>query len=97
MQVYIKKAQTHADRMAVRAKNMSSEPDKNKYVKYMGNIRAIQDYHVKTADKLRMPKVHNSNVDRSVTLIHSTVVATLRRYGTCVLSDIANTVVPYDH
>jgi 2-phosphoglycerate kinase len=40
----------------------------------MGNIRLIQEYLVRKADKYCVPRVDNSNVDRSVGIIHLTVM-----------------------
>jgi len=45
-----------------------------RYVRYMGNIRLIQEYLVRKADKYSVPRVDNSNVDRSVGIIHLTVM-----------------------
>ena len=45
-----------------------------RYVRYMGNIRLIQEYLVRKADKYAVPRVDNSNVDRSVGIIHLTVM-----------------------
>lgn len=45
-----------------------------RYVRYMGNIRLIQEYLVRKADKYCVPRVDNSNVDRSVGIIHLTVM-----------------------
>jgi hypothetical protein len=45
-----------------------------RYVRYMGNIRLIQEYLVRKADKHGLPRVENSNVDRSVAIIHLTVM-----------------------
>ncbi|GAQ81531.1 hypothetical protein KFL_000830130 [Klebsormidium nitens] len=77
--VYISNEAKHLERMAVRAKYMTLDPRRNKYVKYMRNIRAIQDYLRKRADKHLVPKVNNTNVDRSVAAIHATVFSSVRR------------------
>lgn len=45
-----------------------------RYVRYMGSIRLIQEYLVRKADKHGLPRVENSNVDRSVAIIHLTVM-----------------------
>lgn len=66
-------------RFAVRAKMMTLDPAKNKYVKYIKNIRTIQDYLCKGADKRLIPKINNTNVDKSVAAIHATVFSSLRR------------------
>lgn len=45
-----------------------------RYVRYMQNIRWIQDYLVRKADKHLLPKVENTNIDRSVGVIHLTIM-----------------------
>ncbi|KAK4747374.1 hypothetical protein SAY87_026411 [Trapa incisa] len=77
--IYITSEDKHMERFAVRAKYMTLDPAKNKYVKYIRNIRTIQDYLIKRADKHLVPKVNNTNVDRSVAAIHATVFSCLRR------------------
>lgn len=79
--VYISNEDKHMERFAVRAQYMALDPSKNKYVKYIRNIRAIQEYLCKRADKHLVPKVNNTNVDKSVAGIHATVFACLRRRG----------------
>lgn len=58
---------------------MTLDPAKNKYVKYIRNIRTIQEYLCNRADKHLVPKVNNTNVDKSVAAIHATVFSCLRR------------------
>lgn len=77
--VYITNEDKHMERFAVRAKYMTLDPAKNKYVKYIRNIRTIQDYLCNRADKHLVPKINNTNVDRSVAAIHATVFSSLRR------------------
>ncbi|XP_010456724.1 PREDICTED: P-loop NTPase domain-containing protein LPA1 homolog 1-like isoform X1 [Camelina sativa] len=77
--VYIANEEKHLERFAVRAKYMTLDPEKNKYVKYIRNIRTIQDYLCKRADKHLVPKINNTNVDKSVAAIHATVFSCLRR------------------
>ncbi|KAG0571445.1 hypothetical protein KC19_VG011600 [Ceratodon purpureus] len=77
--VYISNEDKHLERFAVRAKYMTLDPTKNKYVKYIRNIRTIQDYLCKRADKHLVPKINNTNVDKSVAAIHATVFNCLRR------------------
>ncbi|KAA8518734.1 hypothetical protein F0562_016491 [Nyssa sinensis] len=77
--IYIANEDKHLQRFAVRAKYMALDPRKNKYVKYIHNIRAIQEYLCKRADKHLVPKINNTNVDRSVAIIHATVFSCLRR------------------
>ncbi|CAM0954526.1 unnamed protein product [Alopecurus aequalis] len=80
--VYISNEDKHMERFAVRAKYMTLDPTKNKYVKYINNIRTIQEYLCSRADKYLVPKVNNTNVDRSVASIHATVFSCLRRRAT---------------
>ncbi|XP_042481219.1 P-loop NTPase domain-containing protein LPA1 homolog 2-like isoform X2 [Macadamia integrifolia] len=77
--IYISDEEKHLERFAIRAKYMTLDPSKNKYTKYISNIRTIQDYLCKRADKHLVPKVNNTNVDRSVASIHSTIFSCLRR------------------
>ncbi|KAK4753773.1 hypothetical protein SAY87_001877 [Trapa incisa] len=77
--IYITSEDKHMERFAVRAKYMTLDPAKNKYVKYIKNIRTIQDYLTRRADKHLVPKINNTNVDRSVAAIHATVFSCLRR------------------
>ncbi|KAG2633683.1 P-loop NTPase domain-containing protein LPA1 homolog isoform X2 [Panicum virgatum] len=77
--IYISNEGKHTERFAVRAKYMTLDPAKNKYVKYISNIRTIQEYLCSRADKYLVPKVNNTNFDRSVASIHATVFSCLRR------------------
>ncbi|KAF0935435.1 hypothetical protein E2562_032685 [Oryza meyeriana var. granulata] len=77
--VYIANEEKHMERFAVRAKYMTLDPAKNRYIKYIRNIRAIQDYLCNRADKHLVPKINNTNVDQSVAAIHATVFSCLHR------------------
>lgn len=77
--IYITNEDKHMERFAVRAKYMTLDPARNKYVKYIRNIRTIQEYLCNRADKHLVPKINNTNVDKSVTAIHATVFSCLRR------------------
>ena len=77
--IYISNEDKHLERFAVRAKYMTLDPAKNKYVKYIRNIRAIQEYLCKRADKSLVPKINNTNVDKHVAAIHAMVFSCLRR------------------
>eukprot|EP00854_Cymbomonas_tetramitiformis_P020976 gene20976-25167_t len=99
--IYISNEAKHRERFAVRAKYMTLEPEKNRYVKYFRNIRTIQvplsltheeklsafkllaakkEYLCHRADKFLIPKIDNTNLDRSVFAIHSTVFSYLKRH-----------------
>ncbi|PKA62738.1 2-phosphoglycerate kinase [Apostasia shenzhenica] len=92
--VYISNEEKHKERFAVRAKYMTLDPSKNKYVKYIQNIRAIQDYLCNRADKHLVPRINNTNVDRSVAAIHATLFSCLRRReaGEQLYDPVTNTV-----
>ncbi|KAG0493747.1 hypothetical protein HPP92_004741 [Vanilla planifolia] len=92
--IYITNEEKHKERFAVRAKYMAIDPAKNKYVKYIRNIRTIQDYLCNRADKHLVPKINNTNVDRSVAAIHATVFSCLRRQegGEKLYDPVTNTV-----
>lgn len=96
--IYITNEDKHMERFAVRAKYMTLDPAKNKYVKYIRNIRTIQDYLCKRADKHLVPKINNTNVDKSVAAIHATVFSCLRRreVGEQLYDPIRNTVTIVD-
>lgn len=96
--VYITNEDKHMERFAVRAKYMTLDPAKNKYVKYIRNIRTIQEYLSNRADKHLVPKINNTNVDRSVAAIHATVFSCLRRREAGEhLYDSATNTVPIVH
>lgn len=92
--VYITNEDKHLERFAVRAKYMTLDPNKNKYVKYIRNIRTIQEYLCHRADKHLVPKINNTNVDKSVAAIHATLFSCLRRReaGEQLYDPITNTV-----
>lgn len=92
--IYITNEDKHLERFAVRAKYMTLDPAKNKYVKYIRNIRTIQEYLCKRADKHLIPKINNTNVDKSVAAIHATVFSCLRRReaGELLYDPVRNTV-----
>jgi hypothetical protein len=69
----------HRERFAVRAKYMSLCPEANRYIKYFRPIRAIQDYLAVRAARFLVPRVNNTNVDRSVDTIHATAFGCMRR------------------
>ncbi|XP_043705641.1 P-loop NTPase domain-containing protein LPA1 homolog 2-like [Telopea speciosissima] len=96
--IYITNEEKHLERFAVRAKYMTLDPAKNKYVKYIRNIRTIQDYLCNRADKHLVPKINNTNVDRSVAAIHATVFSCLHRReaGEQLYDPITNTVAVID-
>jgi 2-phosphoglycerate kinase len=77
--VYISNKEKHKERFAVRAKYMTIDPRHNKYVKYIKNIRVISDYLCRTFDRHLIPKIDNTNIDRSLATIHSIIFCCIRR------------------
>ncbi|GER28758.1 P-loop containing nucleoside triphosphatehydrolases superfamily protein [Striga asiatica] len=93
--IYISNEEKHLERFAVRAKYMTLDPARNRYVKYIRNIRTIQEYLCNRANKHLVPKINNTNVDRSVAIIHATVFGCLRRReSTDPLYDPVTNTVP---
>ncbi|KAI9019292.1 hypothetical protein CLU79DRAFT_759555 [Phycomyces nitens] len=77
--IYISNEQKHAERFAIRAKYMTMAPQSNKYINYFGNIRLIQQHLCQNSDLWMIPKINNTNVDKSLAILHSTVVNVLSR------------------
>ena len=77
--IYISNENKHRERFAVRSKYMTLEKRLNKYVENFASIRCIQKYLTKKAEEYLIPKVDNSNVDKSVGIVHRTMVRCLRR------------------
>lgn len=94
--VYISNETKHRERFAVRAKYMTLDPGANRYVKHLRQIRVIQSYLVKRADRHCIPRVDNTNVDRSVAAIHATVLSCLRRQsrGEEILDRVTKLTMP---
>jgi 2-phosphoglycerate kinase len=59
--VYITNEDKHMERFVVRTKYMTLDPAKNRYIKYIRNIRAIQEYLCNRAEKHLVPKINNTN------------------------------------
>ena len=77
--LYIKSKHKHGERFAVRAKHMTIDPRFNKYVSSLKQIRTIQDYLLKNSEEVLIPRIENHNVDRSVSLIQTTVMRCLHK------------------
>ncbi|OWZ10516.1 hypothetical protein PHMEG_00016627 [Phytophthora megakarya] len=77
--IYISNENKHRERFAVRARHMTIDPQENKYIKHFDNIRIIQRNLCKHADRYLIPKIDNTNVDRSIATIQSTLVRVLRK------------------
>lgn len=77
--IYISNDQKHKERFAFRAKYMTLEPRNNKYVQYFEHIRQIQSYICSRADYYDVPKIDNSNIDRSLATIHASVFKSIKK------------------
>jgi len=90
--VHIKNKEKHKERFAVRSKQMTLDPKYNKYVECFENIRHIHKSFVKKAEKSLIPRIDNTNVDKSLGLIHSTIVRCLRKIvkGEPLLDPVTN-------
>lgn len=93
--IYISNEHKHRERFAVRARHMTIDPQENKYIKYFDNIRIIQRHLCKHADKYLIPKIDNTNVDRSIATIQSTLIRVLRKLdrGEKILDERINKMV----
>lgn len=94
--IYISNELKHRERFAVRARHMTIDPQANKYIQYFDNIRIIQRHLCKHADKYLIPKIDNTNVDRSIATIQSTLIRVLRkmdRGGERILDEKINKMV----
>ena len=77
--IHIKNKEKHKERFAVRSKHMTLDPKYNKYIECFDNIRVIHKSFVKKAEKKLIPRIDNTNVDKSLGVIHSTIVRCLRK------------------
>lgn len=75
----IKNEEKHKERFAVRTKHMTIDPKFNKYIKNVKSIRVIQKNLIKKAEESLIPRIDNTNVDKSIGLIHATIVKCLRQ------------------
>lgn len=57
---------------------MTLEPHINKYTRYFDNIRIIQDYLSEQAEVFGIPKIDNTNVDRTIAILHQIIFAILK-------------------
>lgn len=77
--VHISNKEKHLERFAVRAKAMTLRPEYNRYVKHLESIRHIQHLLQTEATMHGIPLVDNTNVDRSLNVIHTTILGVLSR------------------
>jgi 2-phosphoglycerate kinase len=85
--IYIEKEEKHKERFAVRSRLMTLDAKFNKYVEYFQNIRAIQSYLVKKADNFLLPKIDNTNVDKSIGMIQETILRSFKDIHTNSISN----------
>lgn len=74
----IEKETKHMERFAIRAKYMTLEPHINKYIRYFDNIRIIQEHLSDQANILEIPRIDNTNIDRTIAILHQTIFAVLK-------------------
>jgi 2-phosphoglycerate kinase len=79
--VYINDDAKHKERFAIRAKYMTLDARVNKYIQYFKNIRVISQHLCRQATKYAIPKVNNTSVDRSLSLVHGTIFNCIRAYS----------------
>jgi len=77
--IYINNEEKHKERFAVRSKQMTIDPKYNKYIAHYKSIRIIQKHLKKKAEAVLIPRIDNTNTDKSIGLIHSTIVRCLRQ------------------
>jgi 2-phosphoglycerate kinase len=72
----------HKERFAIRAKSMTMLPRDNKYVEHFQAIRSIQAHLVSLATNTDVLIVNNTNVDKSLNIIHECTLGCLESYST---------------
>ncbi|KAI9143579.1 hypothetical protein BKA69DRAFT_83213 [Paraphysoderma sedebokerense] len=75
---------------------MTVDPRHNKYIKYFKNIRKIQNYLCEGADACLIPKIDNTNVDRSLAIVHRTIFNVLIRQHLSLSRNTASSHLPKD-
>jgi 2-phosphoglycerate kinase len=79
--IYINNDAKHKERFAIRAKYMTLDARVNKYIQYFKNIRVISKHLCRRANKYMIPKVNNTNVDRSMSILHSTIFNCIKKWS----------------
>jgi hypothetical protein len=77
--IYIKKEGFYAQRFAVRAKYMTTDPSVNRCIRHFTAIRTIQSSLSKDASSSLIPKIDNRNIDRSMETMHQTLFSYLKK------------------
>jgi 2-phosphoglycerate kinase len=85
--IYIEKEEKHKERFAIRSKQMTLDARYNKYIQHFEYIRTIQSYLKKKADQFLLPKIENTNIDKSIGMIQETI---LRSFKDIYTNDISN-------
>lgn len=65
-------------RSSVSDPNNKYSPPANRYIKHLRSIRAIQESLAREATLCDVPRLNNTNIDRSLDTIHATLLACLR-------------------
>lgn len=78
-EIYIANESKHMERFSVRSKYMTLDKKTNKYVENFKYIRVIQKYCLMKSEELLIPKIDNSNIDKSMGLAHRTILAYLKK------------------
>jgi 2-phosphoglycerate kinase len=78
--IYIKDENKHKERFAVRAKEMTIDPKYNKYIENFENISIIHKWNCKKAENYLIPRIDNTNVDKGLGIIHSTIIRCMRKF-----------------
>jgi 2-phosphoglycerate kinase len=76
--LFIDKAEKHKERFAVRSKLMTLDPKYNKYVEHFDHIRTIQNFLVKKAERFLLPRIDNTNIDKSIGMIQETILRSFK-------------------
>ncbi|XP_053993760.1 uncharacterized protein LOC128884398 isoform X2 [Hylaeus volcanicus] len=74
--IYLVDKDSHLKRLASRSANCEMTPSKNKYIRCLKNIRAIQDYLAQTLSE-KIVHIENTSIDCSVEVIRQTIVSRL--------------------
>ncbi|KAG5486051.1 hypothetical protein LSCM4_06757 [Leishmania orientalis] len=77
--VRIPKADSHLERLCVRARGMSIRAQSNKYIASFNAIRTIQGHLINSVESASLPvlMLSNTNMDKSFTVLHHTLLETM--------------------
>ncbi|KAG5485501.1 hypothetical protein LSCM1_07586 [Leishmania martiniquensis] len=77
--VRIPKADSHLERLCVRARGMSMRAQSNKYIASFNAIRTIQHHLINSVESASLPVLvlSNTNMDKSLTVVHHTLLETM--------------------